>query len=45
MNLKMIGIDFTTAEIDIRQSFSFTKKAMASAMEQIRLNPKFGDAF
>lgn len=40
MNLKMIGIDFTTAEIDIRQSFSFTKKAMASAMEQIRLNPQ-----
>lgn len=39
MNLKMIGIDFTTAQIDIRQSFSFTKKAMAFAMDQIRKRP------
>ncbi len=38
MNLKMIGIDYTTAQIDIRQSFSFTKKAMASAMDQIQKN-------
>lgn len=36
MNLKMTGIDFTRAGIDIRQCFSFTKKAMALAMGQIR---------
>ncbi|MEY8390224.1 glutamyl-tRNA reductase [Lachnospiraceae bacterium] len=36
MNLKMTGIDFTTAGIDIRQRFSFTSKAMAAAIAQIR---------
>ena len=38
MNLKMTGIDFTRAGIDIRQCFSFTRNAMALAMEQIRQN-------
>ncbi len=36
MNLKMAGIDFTRADIDIRQRFSFTRKAIAEAMEQCR---------
>lgn len=36
MNLKMAGIDFTRADIDVRQRFSFTKKAIAEAMEQCR---------
>lgn len=36
MNLKMAGIDFTRADIDIRQRFSFTQKAIAEAMEQCR---------
>lgn len=34
MNVKMTGIDFTRAEIDVRQRFSFTKNAIAEAMEQ-----------
>jgi len=36
MNLKMAGIDFTRADIDIRQRFSFTRKAIAESMEQCR---------
>lgn len=36
MNLKMTGIDYTRAGIDIRQRFSFTRTAMAQAMEQMR---------
>ena len=36
MNLKMTGIDFTRAGIDIRQRFSFTRNAMAEAMEQLK---------
>ncbi len=36
MNLKMAGIDFTMADIEKRQCFSFTKKAMADAMEQMK---------
>ncbi len=36
MNVKMTGIDFTRAEIDVRQRFSFTKNAIAEAMEQCR---------
>lgn len=36
MNLKMTGIDFTRAGIDIRQCFSFTRTAMAAALKQIR---------
>lgn len=32
----MTGIDFTRAGIDVRQCFSFTKKAMAEAMEIIK---------
>lgn len=35
MNLKMTGIDFTSAGIDVRQCFAFTKNAMAKAMERI----------
>ncbi len=40
MNLKMTGIDFTRAGIDIRQCFSFTRNAMALAMAQIRQRPE-----
>ena len=36
MNLKMTGIDFTRAGIDIRQRFSFTRNAMAEAMERLK---------
>lgn len=36
MNLKMAGIDFTNAGIDVRQCFSFTKKAMVEAMGRLR---------
>ncbi len=36
MNLKMTGIDYTRAGIDVRQKFSFTRTAMAEAMEQMR---------
>lgn len=36
MNLKMTGIDFNSAGIDVRQRFSFTKSAMEYAMEQLR---------
>lgn len=36
MNLKMMGIDFASAEINIRQKFSFTRNAMAAAMEQLK---------
>lgn len=36
MNLKMTGIDFTRAGIDIRQRFSFTRNAMAEAVEQLK---------
>ncbi len=36
MNLKMAGIDFTNAGIDVRQCFSFTKKGMAEAMGRLR---------
>ncbi len=40
MNLKMTGIDYTRADIDIRQCFSFTKKSMELAMAQMRQNPE-----
>ena len=36
MNLKMVGIDFTTAAISVRQCFSFTRNGMAAAMEELR---------
>lgn len=36
MNLKMIGIDFTSAAITVRQCFSFTRNGMAAAMEQLK---------
>lgn len=36
MNVIMAGIDFTRADIDVRQRFSFTKKAIAEAMERCR---------
>ncbi len=36
MNLKMIGIDFTSAAITVRQRFSFTRNGMAEAMEQLK---------
>lgn len=36
MNLKMTGIDYTKAEIDVRQRFSLTRTAMAEAMEQMK---------
>lgn len=36
MNIKMAGIDFTTAQINVRQCFAFTKSAMTIAMEKIK---------
>lgn len=39
MNVKMAGIDYTAAEINIRQCFAFTKKAIAEALEKIKKNP------
>lgn len=36
MNLKMIGIDFTSAAITVRQRFSFTRNGMAEAMERLK---------
>lgn len=39
MNVKMAGIDYTAAEINIRQCFSFTKKAIAETLEKIKKNP------
>lgn len=36
MKIRMAGVDFTTAEINVRQCFAFTKSAMASAMEKIK---------
>lgn len=38
MNVKMAGIDYTAAEINIRQCFAFTKKAIAEALEKIKEN-------
>lgn len=35
----MAGIDYTAAEINIRQCFAFTKKAIAEALEKIKKNP------
>lgn len=32
MNIQMIGIDHTTAPVDVRQEFSFTKKATGEAL-------------
>lgn len=32
MNIQMIGIDHTTASVDVRQKFSFTKKAAGEAL-------------
>lgn len=37
MNVQMIGIDFTKAEINIRERFAFTKKEIAKAMELLKL--------
>lgn len=38
MNLKMTGIDFNSAGIDVRQRFSFTKRAMEEAMGRLGEN-------
>ena len=37
MNIQMIGIDFTKAEISVRERFAFTKKEMTEAMEFLKL--------
>ena len=34
MNIQMIGIDHTTAPVEIREKFSFTTKVQAALMEQ-----------
>lgn len=36
MSIQMIGIDHSVAKIDIRMMFSFTKKAMAEAYQQLK---------
>ncbi len=36
MSIQMIGIDHSMAEIDIRMIFSFTRKSMAEAYEQLK---------
>lgn len=36
MGIQMIGIDHTTAGIDVRTIFSFTKKSMAEALEILK---------
>lgn len=36
MNIQMIGIDHTTASVDVRQEFSFTKKASAEALAWLK---------
>ncbi len=38
MNVKMIGIDYSAAQINVRQCFAFTKTEMAFAMEKIKQN-------
>lgn len=40
MNIQMVGIDFTKAEINIRERFAFTKKEIAKAMELIKSKQK-----
>ena len=36
MGIQMTGIDHSTAEIDVRTVFSFTKKSMAEAIERLK---------
>lgn len=36
MNIQMIGIDHTTASVDVRQEFSFTKKATGEALAWLK---------
>lgn len=36
MNIQMIGIDHTTAPVDVRQEFSFTKKATGEALAWLK---------
>ena len=38
INIQMLGIDHKTASLDERALFSFTKKNMQQAMENIRQN-------
>lgn len=38
-HIQMIGIDHTHADVEIRELFSFTKKAAAEAMEQLKKQP------
>lgn len=39
MSIRMIGIDYNLAEVDIRAIFSFTKKSAAEAMELLTAKP------
>ncbi|HIU76274.1 MAG TPA: glutamyl-tRNA reductase [Candidatus Pelethocola excrementipullorum] len=39
MSIRMIGIDYNLAEVDIRAIFSFTKKSAAEAMELLIAKP------
>lgn len=39
MSIRMIGIDYHLAEVDIRAVFSFTKKSAAEAMEKLIQKP------
>ena len=39
MNLKMIGIDFTSAAITVRQRFSFTKTKQLLLLEALKSSP------
>ena len=43
MNIQMIGIDHTTAPVEIREKFSYTTKVQAALMEQAAayLNVKY----
>ena len=40
MSVILAGIDYTTASIDIRQKFSFTKSRLAEALQQIQTRPE-----
>lgn len=39
MSIRMIGIDYHLADVDIRAVFSFTKKSAAEAMEKLIQKP------
>ncbi|MGN0335116.1 MAG: glutamyl-tRNA reductase [Lachnospiraceae bacterium] len=39
MGISMIGIDYNKASVDIRASFSFTKKNAVAAMERLKKEP------